>query len=466
MFDVQGARKAGATDDQILQHLTKSRNYDVQGALKAGATKQQIIEHLAKNPTKSSGPETHALNKANPNYQQNLEAANKLGREGGVKNFLKAIPRALTDTVLGTTARTAVSLKEAPALFRKDSQASGKTYNLPGLSPFKSIQSDASETFDQVIEGQQPLVSALGPVAESVIGPIDAATVMSGATKGMKMAAKAAPEFLAKASEKAAERAVKKASEEALEIIRPKLTPTEQAARFKQGDGSTSGVLKTARVTPNAKELEMADVTRGVVKKSNSPFDNITALKNEVKSSATKVRSGLEQSDAIWNQNELKGKLAQVEVPITVKSDRTLSNQAKNFDKAVLQLAEKANKKTVGLLDVRQNFDDLVAREFPNLYDKEMTPMRQYIRSVRQLLNDLVEAKIPDGQLPDGSSFKAELRRQHLMMEAIDNIAEKAPKEGENAIRAWIKKNPIQAGIIEGVAGSSILGGLYQLIKR
>jgi hypothetical protein len=49
-FDVDGARKAGYSDDEILQHLTTSRAFDVDGATKAGYSKAEIIQHLSTTP--------------------------------------------------------------------------------------------------------------------------------------------------------------------------------------------------------------------------------------------------------------------------------------------------------------------------------------------------------------------------------------------------------------------------------
>ena len=53
-FDVQGALNAGASEDDVLQHLTATRPFDVDGALKAGASKRDIIDHLSSLPPKSS----------------------------------------------------------------------------------------------------------------------------------------------------------------------------------------------------------------------------------------------------------------------------------------------------------------------------------------------------------------------------------------------------------------------------
>lgn len=46
-FDVQAARQAGYSDDDILGYLTSSRKFDVDGAIKAGYSKPDVIDHLA-----------------------------------------------------------------------------------------------------------------------------------------------------------------------------------------------------------------------------------------------------------------------------------------------------------------------------------------------------------------------------------------------------------------------------------
>ncbi len=49
-FDIDAARKAGYSDDEILAHLTQSRGFDVAGALKSGYSKPEIIAHLSSSP--------------------------------------------------------------------------------------------------------------------------------------------------------------------------------------------------------------------------------------------------------------------------------------------------------------------------------------------------------------------------------------------------------------------------------
>lgn len=55
-FDVGAARKAGYSDDEILQHLTETRQFDIQGAIKSGYSKPEIIDHLASTEGASATP--------------------------------------------------------------------------------------------------------------------------------------------------------------------------------------------------------------------------------------------------------------------------------------------------------------------------------------------------------------------------------------------------------------------------
>lgn len=254
-----------------------------------------------------------------------------------------------------------------------------------------------------------------------------------------------------------------------LESVSPKLSKAEEIAAKASGRGTTEGKLfKKTVIQPQARDLEMAQYAQEAGVNGKEAFDEqIAKMKYSQKNSFDKVRSGLEKSDAIWNQNELKGAMDKVEKPITVKSDATLNRTVNNFKKAALQLAEDANKKHVGLLDVRQGVDELIQREFPkNIYTKD-TPIGQYVRNFRRAINDLTESKLPDGKLPTGESIKAEWRKENLLYDAIDNVAEKAPRIGEsnrgilNKATKFAKKHPIITTGIVGETGRKIATGHF-----
>src|SRR5579863_9222185 len=54
-FDLDAARKAGASDDDITSFLATKHNFDMDSALKAGASKQDVITFLSQQQVPISG---------------------------------------------------------------------------------------------------------------------------------------------------------------------------------------------------------------------------------------------------------------------------------------------------------------------------------------------------------------------------------------------------------------------------
>lgn len=260
-----------------------------------------------------------------------------------------------------------------------------------------------------------------------------------------------------------------KATQNALEIIKPKLTPTEEASAKAQGRGTTKGIMGKVDIAPTTKEVEMGKIAQeaGVTSKNN--FDaNIKNMQDFQKASAEKIRSGLKQADIEkplnFDKPQFKGQLGNVmnsvKKPITLVGDA--AKIASNFKTAVMKLSDTVKPSREGMLDLRQGLDRLINEQLPgNIYTKD-TPLGQYMRNTRRALNDYVESKIPDGKLPDGSSFKGELRKQHLLYDAIDNVSEKAPKIGSNRITQFIKNNPKTFNAIKYGTGTI---GLEKILK-
>ena len=67
-FDVEAARKAGYSDQDILGHLTSTRKFDVAGAKKSGYSDAEIIQHLASTPA----PESQTEQPPEPSFGQKL----------------------------------------------------------------------------------------------------------------------------------------------------------------------------------------------------------------------------------------------------------------------------------------------------------------------------------------------------------------------------------------------------------
>lgn len=253
------------------------------------------------------------------------------------------------------------------------------------------------------------------------------------------------------------------------EVVKPKLTALQEAEAKSVGRGKTAGgLLNKVEIAPSGRDAEMTQFAHEAgVSPSNAFNKNIQLMKDAQKTSADTLRQGLQNAPGSWSRNDVVSSLNKIQTPLTIKSDTTLSKLANNFKKAIVDLTSSATKKPEGLLDLRQGVDNLITKEFPaNIYTKD-TPVGQYVREVRTALNNMAESKLPEGKLPNGSTFQNEMRRQHLLYDAIDNVAEKAPKAGESArplvqkAKDFAKKHPVITAGAVGETGHRIITGRF-----
>ena len=148
-FDVGGALAAGASEDDVLSHLTKTRPYDVNGALAAGASKRQIIDHLATAPASDPGTQ-----------------------EGGASRFTKAalgmmnpVPtlQAMTKDGVATTLGRAIVAQGDQ--FKKAGDSGRQAWQAAKRGDVLGATDSASEAFGHTVAGAVPLV---GPAAANV----------------------------------------------------------------------------------------------------------------------------------------------------------------------------------------------------------------------------------------------------------------------------------------------------------
>lgn len=90
-FDVNAARSAGYSDDEILQHLTQSRSFDVQSALKSGYSKGDIINYLAGSPASPAMPADNTISRLGA-QMQGAPVSSFLSRAGEMgSNLLQGV---------------------------------------------------------------------------------------------------------------------------------------------------------------------------------------------------------------------------------------------------------------------------------------------------------------------------------------------------------------------------------------
>lgn len=170
-------------------------------------------------------------------------------------------------------------------------------------------------------------------------------------------------------------------------------------------------------------------------------------LKNEV------IQSG---QDRIYSFKELNARLREIEKPIAIKADPVLERQFDLARDAAIKIAQEQGGTVSSLFDARKVFDELVSKQFPNLYERENAPMRDAITSIRNGMNDFIEQS-----LPEGSGFREKLLQQSRLFRAIDNLAPKAVKEiGTNTMGRIAGRHPLISGLLKGSAKAAAGGGI------
>lgn len=231
-----------------------------------------------------------------------------------------------------------------------------------------------------------------------------------------------------------------------LDMISPKLTAKEKAAAAASRGTTKSGLLGNVKLNPDAYMKKVADSVRKYVPNFNPSktfSENLNATKNAVSGMAEKLKADVIASgkDIIFPFKQLASQMASVEKPIAIKADTTLNRQFDLAREAAMKIVQKNGGTVSSLFDSRKEFDQLVEKQFPNLYDKENAPMRAAITSMRNVMNDFIGSQLPD------IAFKDSLTAQSHLFTAIDNLSEKAAEEvGTNVLtRAAdaVKNHPI-----------------------
>lgn len=196
--------------------------------------------------------------------------------------------------------------------------------------------------------------------------------------------------------------------------------------------------------------------------------NNIQQVTDELNTQKTQLREGLKTSNAIWNSNELKGQLNEVNVPDPVKNEPTLARNVTSLKNATVKLAEDVSKKTEGLLDLRQNFDSYVKENYgKEFFDKgrNANPFHSYVYSLRDKLTDFAASKLPEGKLPDGTSYQDALQNQHQLINAQDEMVAKTTREypeGSKPSSRFMQAHPLLKKALTREAlgvGIGVLGG-------
>lgn len=259
-----------------------------------------------------------------------------------------------------------------------------------------------------------------------------------------------------------------RATSKVIDAVMPKLTAKEAASNIAAQGTKKSGLFGKVTAIPSEYIKNVAAAVEKHVPDFNPSktfSENVNATRKAAYGLADKLKQEVvsKGQDIIYPFRELASRMSEVEKPIAIKSDAILERQFDLAKQAALKIAKEKGGKISNLLDARKEFDALVEKQFPNLYDRANAPMRDAITSMRGVMNDFIATKLPD------VAFKDSLSTQSKLFTAIDNLSEKAASEiNTNAIERagkLIKDHPVASlfggvGAYEAAKKIPVVGGL------
>lgn len=239
-----------------------------------------------------------------------------------------------------------------------------------------------------------------------------------------------------------------------LDLVSPKTNKFVSEQAIKEGRVTEPGLLGKAKIIPSTKDYRLADAVDEVVSSKNSVLQNADAINRKVTEINDGVRTLIKEKKAPFNTNQLLSRLnaAKEESKLVFASDAN----AENTYNAVVDefMKHVKSKDTLGLFDARQTFDKVPAiRKLLESEGLGENVKKQIVLDVRRSANEYIASL-----LPANNPYRAALKQESAMLEAVGNLAEKnASMIGKNKIQLLITKHPALKYLIP-VLGSSVVG--------
>ena len=257
------------------------------------------------------------------------------------------------------------------------------------------------------------------------------------------------------AAEKAEQAAVK-SLDDALELTKPVLSKSEKIQAFekagKPGGVVEEGMLDKVGVTPDARQLSIAESVKDIVSKSKSPVENLAGINTKIADvSENQVRRFLRDNPRAFNNATLNARLRSLEPSDIIKADPVLERTYSLVRERMMDVVDKSPKTMEGLWDARKEFDQIIQKQFgENAFDpNKNSAVKQAYLDMRRTVNDFISEQIGD------ATFSENMKLLSNMYEARYNIAEQNYKLlDKNTIQRWIKENPAKAKAIGITAGT------------
>lgn len=427
-------------------------------------------------------------NYQNPNVPQGVQATPEELKAGSVANTLATLGKTALKTVgeigagvgdiflnaFGAVKENISDETKNKIKQSKPYQDITKTFNTENLKPeVKNFLSSLGEKANQNPEIASALTDALNstgliiPAAEKAIVPeiksslsgvadITREKVIPAVERGFTVATQP----IKGAAERMALRAEEKVGDKVWDIIQPKLSKGEEILARKEGLVTESRFGTTKLVPDSTYDQELIDAAKVVLNPKGTVNENMNLLSTRVTELNQANKSFLRQNDGIFNSGELRNALEATKKSDAARRAVVFGGDAqleKAYDSMVdgfMETVKKYPNKYSSVLDARQEFDRIANSVIPKAFDTEArdTVKKIALRDIRNGANDFITSRVSGG-----GAIADSLRNQTLLLETLENIAEKAPRVGTSAWKRWEKDNKTIAPLVKTIL---LYGGL------
>jgi hypothetical protein len=145
--------------------------------------------------------------------------------------------------------------------------------------------------------------------------------------------------------------------------------------------------------------MEVARAAMGVVNKDRGILENIASVNSKIAEEAEKLKSYIAKNDIVLSDSQVKDilwKLRNVEKPIMVQSDKTLSNAFRGIVRVMEDKIKKSGGRLSDIFEARKQYDAFMEKNFPNLFEPGLSPIRVANKEIRAAVNDIVASMLPE----------------------------------------------------------------------
>jgi len=298
----------------------------------------------------------------------------------------------------------------------------------------------------------------LGDEIRDTLNTIDAAAGGKGILTAGRATKPIARNVAGEAAGAVEGRLAKQILDDAISITAPRLSRSQKASAIAQGRGKTTGILRTLEIAPSPSDIRAAKSVQDLVVVGRAPDKNIGAVRGAITNKSEEISEGLVGSGIAYKADELSDFLAKAknDSSILFKADEALEREYDVIIKEMLDQAVKSGDNLDNLWDARKAFDQVVEQKLSSrvFTDPGNNVKRNAILDVRRATNEFIANK-----LPEGNSFRDDLRKLSDQYTAIDNIAsEAASLVNSNIVKRSMNKLG-RLGTVQSVLASAGIVG-------